>query len=738
MQYTFSAIERIKNTTYPGMHGGIYTSTQAWYLTSIKDNNDIVNVEYDSSDFTYTLSKLQTMTYTLPGQNQLKYGPYEEHPEACTGCGSCPIVYFNMIPNVNDQIYTTTQSTFGSKRIKRISGNRDQSQITFEYDPQQNEVFKLRNIKKYDNQNHIIDNVNFTYTLTANNRLFLTSIVNTVRNLNHVFDYYNQENLPARFSFSRDMWGYYNAKNNTTYIPNIPNAVISYTGADQNVNAAVGYYGLLKTIKYPTGGTSTLVYENHSSPNQLLGGYRIKSITDTSESGTPIIKNYSYDDLVQTREPYFYENRKMASTCEGSRTQETIFQNYKAITSSNIHQLMSLNPNIFYGKVVEEITGKGKITHIFETNTDYWGNNIKGDPILPSQWTNFGWDNGKEKSTLYEDTNGIQLKKVVYNYVENQANKTEVRAIARRKIFTPVVYNSTWNGFENLDMVLYKNISRFTYLQSQTTTDYLNGKALVTTTNYFYDNPNHFQLTKEETTFPDGTLNTKVLNYAHEKNNQKLIDANMVGVPLETITLKNGKALAKAETIYPDQNNFPTAQAGTLLLPLSVKSTRVNTISTAVLPSGETKDTEVTFDKYDSKGNILQYTLKSAIPVTIIWGYNQTHPIAKIEGATYAQILSVLGITDISQADMVSKSNLDTDVASEQTFIAALDAFRTNSNLSAYQITTYSYDPLIGVTSITPPSGIREYYHYDTANRLDRVTDVNGNILKENTYHYKP
>ncbi|MDQ0477483.1 hypothetical protein [Chryseobacterium sp. MDT2-18] len=60
------------------------------------------------------------------------------------------------------------------------------------------------------------------------------------------------------------------------------------------------------------------------------------------------------------------------------------------------------------------------------------------------------------------------------------------------------------------------------------------------------------------------------------------------------------------------------------------------------------------------------------------------------------------------------------------------------TELSGFQITTYTYDPLIGVRSITPPSGLREYYFYDAANRLKEVRDSNGNVLKEYQYHYKP
>jgi len=151
--------------------------------------------------------------------------------------------------------------------------------------------------------------------------------------------------------------------------------------------------------------------------------------------------------------------------------------------------------------------------------------------------------------------------------------------------------------------------------------------------------------------------------------------------------------------------------------------------------------TEVTYDQYDNKGNILQYTTKDGIPTSIIWGYNQTQPIAKIEG---------IKLSDIQQSSIdaiVSASNLDdSNPANEPALLTALDNFRKIAALQNTQITTYTYDPLIGVTSITPPSGLREIYLYDSANRLKEVKqqekDSNGTLIyktvKEFKYNYKP
>ena len=242
-------------------------------------------------------------------------------------------------------------------------------------------------------------------------------------------------------------------------------------------------------------------------------------------------------------------------------------------------------------------------------------------------------------------------------------------------------------------------------------------KKLTTTTNYFYNNPLHHQLTQQKTTYPDNTVSTSNFVYAHEKGNQKLINAHMIGIPLATEVKENGKVLNKSETKYDSPIHlFPTSA-------LSFD-----------LQNPVTGSTELSYDQYDSKGNLQQYTTRNGISTTIIWGYNQTQPIAKIEGAKLSDIPQAL-IDNIVNAS-VNDGQLSTE-ASEQSLISALDLFRNNAALSAYQISTYSYDPLIGVKSITPPSGIREVYKYDTANRLEKVIDINGKVLKEYKYNYK-
>jgi hypothetical protein len=53
------------------------------------------------------------------------------------------------------------------------------------------------------------------------------------------------------------------------------------------------------------------------------------------------------------------------------------------------------------------------------------------------------------------------------------------------------------------------------------------------------------------------------------------------------------------------------------------------------------------------------------------------------------------------------------------------------------QMTTYTYDPLIGVTSVSDINNKPTIYKYDAFNRLWYVKDFQGNILKKYDYHYK-
>ncbi|PTT42701.1 hypothetical protein DBR28_02075, partial [Chryseobacterium sp. HMWF028] len=242
-----------------------------------------------------------------------------------------------------------------------------------------------------------------------------------------------------------------------------------------------------------------------------------------------------------------------------------------------------------------------------------------------------------------------------------------------------------------------------------------------------YSNPN-YQLSNRKTTFPDSSSGEVSYAYASEKGNQLMISKNLVEIPLETVSSKivgtTSKTLTKSEVIYPLNQSEANTKTSGLVLPISVLSYELQNASSATA--------ELTFDKYDSKGNLQQYTTKDGISTVIIWGYNQTQPIAKIENVKFASIQQSIidTLVNASNTDAAAESNND-----ETDLLTAFNNFK--NTLPGYQITTYSYDPLIGVRSITPPSGIRENYIYDLAGRLEKVINIDGKVLKEMKYNYK-
>ena len=292
---------------------------------------------------------------------------------------------------------------------------------------------------------------------------------------------------------------------------------------------------------------------------------------------------------------------------------------------------------------------------------------------------------------------------------------TRLKGLSYSEIVSVINTNATI--YDDIDWGLYSLEASPYKLLRKISTKYLDNGGLITKEEMDYTSSIHNNLTKSITTFPDNTIQETSYQYAHEQSNTDMITANMIGIPLQTEVKENGKVISKVRSIYGKN-----AQTSNLVLPVSEqKFDSDNTASAQNI---------VSYDQYDANGNILQYTTKGSIPTAIIWGYKNTQPIARIEGATYQEAAALA-------ADIIAKSNEDVDADKEKALMNALDTYRNQSAFKNHSITTYTYDPQVGVTSITPPTGIREFYKYDSMNRLQSVVDANNNILKEFNYHYK-
>lgn len=249
---------------------------------------------------------------------------------------------------------------------------------------------------------------------------------------------------------------------------------------------------------------------------------------------------------------------------------------------------------------------------------------------------------------------------------------------------------------------------------------------LITTNSESVRNETDFNTVSEKQTHTDGSTIETFYKYAAEKNNTTLLNSNIKGIPLETEVKKNGITVSKSEVKYDNPS---------LLYPTSVMSYNLDDFSKSY-PS-------VKYDLYDEKGNIVQYsatpdpTTGVGISTTVIWGYNKTLPIAKIDGAKLSDIPQNLIDAIVNASNEDAAATPSTAQVKETALLNQLEAFKNNTALSPFQITVYTYNLMVGVTNVIPPNGIREIYQYDNFNRLEKVYNVNGKILKQYQYNYK-
>lgn len=157
-------------------------------------------------------------------------------------------------------------------------------------------------------------------------------------------------------------------------------------------------------------------------------------------------------------------------------------------------------------------------------------------------------------------------------------------------------------------------------------------------------------------------------------------------------------------------------------------STQVYNLQTvSVAKESRPLEVEREITLYDGFGNVLEYKTKDGMVVSQIWGYNDSKLVAELKNVSYSSInnATITSIRTNSNAATYSESNL----------VGLLNGLRT-THTDGF-ITTWIYKPLIGITSVTDANGRKESYVYDSFNRLWRVFNHEGLIVKEYEYNIK-
>ncbi|MDT7831249.1 RHS repeat domain-containing protein [Flavobacteriaceae bacterium S356] len=513
--------------------------------------------------------------------------------------------------------------------------------------------------------------------------------------------------------------------------------------------------------------------ESTSSTSDLIygPGKRIKRVDFFDTNGQSVSsKEYEYMNDQGTSSGVLIGLPDFYSIAALSQPQFQYHTGVMAGSKTNIYQ-----PNqVAYGMVTEYLGEKednvGKTVHEFTTFLD--GGAFYTYPYFTPNDNE--WLRGKNLSTKYfsynQQTQLYTLEKEIINkyiYANVPENYSSVSGdfvgtndvLDRTKsqkhfIKFPPIYSErhfTWGegGYlsatvqvcDSNNQIIHQRTSGTQDLWSTTEKLYNDAGVIETITTHGYDYNKHYQLKSTNVTDSKGDV-METINYypsevllasdlGHDNLSPTQLSAilkmrapdtnnptrtHQLATPVQVETKKNTNVISVVRT------NFNIESSG-LVLPKNVETSK----------GGVSLEDRIVYHSYYDNGNVKEVSKKDGTHIVYIWGYDQTVPVAKIENATSAQVDSYI-------AGIQAASNNDNDrtegaTGNEGALRTALTNLR--NALPNALVTSFTYDPLIGVTSITDPRGRTIYYHYDSFNRLVSVKDHDGNILSENQYHYK-
>lgn len=770
--YMFNALGRSFTLFFDGT-GNIITQP----YSKIKFTTDFVN---------------KTWTVILEDGTKLKFGGSEDFVErnicSCFGESSANYISSWMLksvtyPNGEEITFTYVQTGFKQdmgliekmantaytvfKDMDVIAKNisvieSDLGKIEFIYNPSARQDLSggnaLSAIKVFSKAtNQYISQYNFIQTYSQavtgnyysnnlsyyNYRLRLLSIEQVLPSntniKNQVWQFqYNSLNLPHRHSYAQDHWGYYNGvTTNTTMLPQAgPFYPPAYNVADKSANGTYMQAEMLTKIIYPTGGSSQFEFEPNGYADQagyhFVGGLRIKSTTDINEADPAknIKKNYIYEDayVLHDFQPDDYLSSFTEKIYDCGHTPPVLIASNDWImrsTASKSALGIIKGGNVGYGKVTTQLgdnAANGKIVSEFLNVNDLDADAAKVFPY-PSA-TSRDWRRGQLLTeSVYTNTGTTPIKKTVntYDFIL-KGNITTYKAgfkVISSSGCLPYQYisNIIDRRYYNIITEQVKPLSATEYIYDN------NGAQLTKATNYYYDNPDNLSPTRIETTDSKGNT-VKVINRTPLEK-----------VEINTATPLTGTASAAIETMLARNIISPVLQkeeyANSVLQSRTL--TNYKNWTPAILQPDNIQaqiknnpiEARVLFNKYDAYGNLQEQQKPGSVKECYIYGYNNQYLVAKIVGSDY-----------ITAASFANMSILNNSATNDQQMRAELNKIRTGLAGTVAQVTTYTYKPLIGISSETDPNGRTITYEYDGFNRLILLRDKDNKVIKRVCYNY--
>lgn len=660
--------------------------------------------------------------------------------------------------------------------------------VEFEYGSGRQKDSYLKEIIVKNALGTIVKDIKFIVKFNRKNVKFLDKLsfvdpITREAKETYAIDYYNWENMPPcgseQLRNNFDWWGFYSDGGGWMRSGEIsvdtPLGMRSHliSGGDKMARPESMKTGMIKSICYPTGGTTTFEYEgnraaNFSNGGITIGGLRICNLINRLPSGKTEKKHYEYtlgaasryllpptNNLINANEVFvdcyaymecqLFENYFPASNDEAGDYRRIVYQgyfpdSYTAFSSNIVDYNEVTEYNIEKIGNIERILGKTvyKYSYPEQPFRDCY-EDLNGYEFYPHRIpyinpTDF-WIGGKLLSKTYYE--GEQKKKeIIYNYdvyrkksiydlpvYRYRHHFVDIRSInssddkwKRDKYELHMIYPDFLN--ETFAIVHQKYTIGAEVLVKETENTYLDNGAIISTVKEIEYDSNYLLPIKEVVTNSDFTK--KEIKYAYPFSSPysgSLISRWMLSENINYLPLFE-------KQVYKDSvllNKITTTYAYTKVSDGFFKTK----IQDAVW------NTTIVYENYTSSKQPVYITQNDAAEkIVYLWSYYQQYPIAEIQNATYNEICNALGgesfVTEL--ADKMAPSSAD------------YARIRDLQNiLPDVQITTAEYQPLIGITKVIDTKGMATYYEYDAIGRLVRsyiIQNGNRQTIERYDYHY--
>jgi regulation of enolase protein 1 (concanavalin A-like superfamily) len=348
----------------------------------------------------------------------------------------------------------------------------------------------------------------------------------------------------------------------------------------------------------------------------------------------------------------------------------------------------------------------------------------------------------------YLKTDGSPVKDEIFNYLYVDGPEVignRVAKVGADHYFIDAYYLRTGKSFlQEKKVVLYENASNSiqvqTNLTNNTVYEQLRTSAIVNS---------NTDVLKTTYIYPNDIYSGGIHGCEPEACGlNQLFTNHRLAIPMEITEAKNNQLIKASLTSYKTQDNSSNGVAVPYREYTIESNTPFSKDNTTITHNSSTGLYEFTFDSkyklkaeyvYDQYGNVINYQSTDDLSCSFYYGYASTLPVIEGKNITYSELNAAVAtvVTTLhvnfeafltGLGDLTDQSKIDSWKYFNSLLRAALpqDA----------RIVTYTYVPMVGVTSKTDENNIATYFLYDKLGRLIFEKDCNGDILKKYAYHY--